>query len=381
MGQRRVVVQLTPLGRRVGLLALSLLPLAVIGGALDELRGLPTRPGAGALVFLGLLALAALAYSRWSARSGLAGLEVRAREPVCGDEGELVLLPLELVHTGRGRSLRDLELLAGHARSGVARTIGFATELAPQSTLRASCSWRLARRGHWRELRLSVASAWPLGLAEGRVEFVLEADVLALPRRLAPGLLPAQRPAGHGSHEARRRRARGQADLRDLRRWREGEDQRLVHWKVSARTGRLVLRELQGEERGVLRLFLVLRRGSGTREGFEQAVRVVATLARDALALHPEVRTAAIGATRREAPAVTRAGELHDLFAFLAQVEACDESAADLGALAREALARGELPLFVHAACGMALPAENGAAAIDAQTLEVDAPQTHGVGA
>ena len=65
--------------------------------------------------------------------------------------------------------------------------------------------------------------------------------------------LPRPPRAGHGSQEARRRGSRGSVELRFLRRWREGEDLRLVHWKVSARTGERVLRELEGEEQSVLR--------------------------------------------------------------------------------------------------------------------------------
>ena len=359
MDGRRVVVQLTPLGRRVGLLAASLAPLAVVGAALGSAAGPDAGASAGALLAVCLTLLGALGLARWRARSGLADLQVRAPDPVCADEGESVLLPLELVRSGRGRALRDLEVLAGHARLGVARTIGFAGDLEPGARARAACAWRLARRGRWRELRLSLASAYPFGLVEARLELTLAADVLALPRRLAPGLLPPLPPAGHGSHEARRRRARGSAELRGLRRWREGEDQRLVHWKVSARTGELVLRELEGEERGVLRLFLAARAAAGS-EAFEEAVRVTATLARDALARHPEVRTAVLGASRREGPVVRRSEDLFALYAFLAEVEAAPRSAIDLDAVAREARQRGELALFVHDAGEVAAPRRGG---------------------
>lgn len=371
MEERRVVVRLTPLGRRLGLLAVSLAPLAVVYAALGSAANFESGASAGALAFLCLLLLAVLAFARLRARSGIDALEVVAPDPVCADEGEAVLLPLDLRHGG-GRRLRDLEVLSGHARMGLARTIGYVDALAPRQRVRAACGWRLARRGRWRELRLSVASAQPFGLVEARLELVLAADVLALPRRLAPGLLPAVPPAGHGSHEARRRRVRGSAELRGLRRWREGEDQRLVHWKVSARSGQLVLRELEGEERGVLRIFLVARGRSGG-EGFEEAVRVVATLARDALARHPEVRTAVLGASRREAPVVRGRSDLFELFAFLAEVEGSDESAIDPLAVAREARERGELALFVFDGGTWEPPRALRAVAIDAASAEARA--------
>ena len=61
---------------------------------------------------------------------------------------------------------------------------------------------------------------------------------------------------------------------------------------------------------------LLVARGRRGSEGFEQAVRVVATLARDALARHPEVRTAVLGASRRDAPAVRKNSDLFELFAI-----------------------------------------------------------------
>lgn len=367
MGQRRLVVALTPLGRRVGLLAATLAPLACGIAALDEVAGLPTHSSAGALLFLCLCALAALAYGRLRAGADFAHLDVSAPVPVCGDEGESVLLPLVLRHGGARTVLRDVELLAGHARSGVARPVGFLDALAPGSRAQSAGAWRLSRRGHWRQLRLSAASSWPLGLVETRLELTIDADVLALPRRLAPGLLPAQIGSARGEHAARLAHAAGAAQMRDLRRWREGLDLRLVHWKATARVGALVVRELEGEERGVLRVFLVLHTTSAERESFEQAVRVAATLARDGLRRHPGVRTALLGSSRSEAPQVARAEDLFDLFACLAQVEPVETCAVDLRALARESLTRGELPVFVHAACGLPLPGGAGVHVIDVE--------------
>lgn len=381
MGERRLVVHLTPLGRRVGLLAASLAPLAWVLAALGEVAGLSTVSSAGALLFLCLCALAALAQARWRARAGFAGLELCAPEAVCGDEGESVLLPLELRRQGGKGVLRDLELLAGHARIGVARPLGFLETLEEGESARVAGAWRLARRGRWRQLRLSVASCWPLGLVESRLELSIEADVLALPRRLASGLLHAHHAGARGERAARRPRAEGAAELRDLRPWREGLDLRLVHWKVSARTGELVLRELEGEERGALRLFLVLRTSEGSRENFEEAVRVAATLARDALAQHPVVRTSLLGSSRREAPFVRRSEELFDLYACLAEVEAVDECAIDLRALAAESLALGELPVFVHAASGMPLPRMAGVRVIDCEGSIAEARPVAEVGA
>src|SRR5213078_2943113 len=86
-------------------------------------------------------------------------------------------------------------------------------------------------------------------------------DVVVYPRRVAPPAALLRQVGGLGDAPARRR-GRGH-DLHDLRTYHAGDDPRLIHWRVTARTGTLTVRELEAET--AQDAFIVLR-GDG-RDG------------------------------------------------------------------------------------------------------------------
>jgi uncharacterized protein (DUF58 family) len=121
-----------------------------------------------------------------------------------------------------------------------------------------------------------VLTRFPFGLflKAGRVAF--DAEVV---------VFPAVRPLD----EAWRRRLvtsgvrslhrRGQGhDLYSLREYRLGDDQRLIHWRSSAKAGELIVRELEAETASNTRIVLV---GDGARDGarLEAALSEAASLA------------------------------------------------------------------------------------------------------
>jgi len=150
----------------------------------------------------------------------------------------------------------------------------------------------------------------------------------------------------------------GADEQRGLREWREGEDEHLIHWKVSARRGKNVLRELAGEERAAVRLLLVgaVSQLADARadeppwhEGFERAVSIAATLAQALAARHPVVRLSFLGRQAVEAPKLSGPAGLDRWLEFLAEVEPHIGQAGDLGAHAAQARANGETAIVVHA--------------------------------
>lgn len=362
---RTTSVRLTPLGRTFQLLALT----ALVGAEVVALGDSSGAGGlrAGTLLFVPLLALLLSWIAPLLAWLALRGLEAEECEPITGLAGDEVVLPLRLRNRSRRFAARDLVVSAGRSQAGVVRPVGFLDELAPRADAVVPLAWRLTRRGRRREVRLALLSSFPFGLAEARLALTLPADVLTLPR---PGVLrelPPLPPAGGGTREARRVARSGSADLRGLREWREGEDEHHIHWKVSARRGKRVLRELAGEERGAVRLLLVgavaqLGESRGDEppwhEGFERAVTLAATLAQALSARHPVVRLSFLGRSESEAPAVRGRGRVDDLLAFLAEVEPHVGGVAGLGTRAEQVRRQGEVPLVVHAGetAGLALP-------------------------
>jgi uncharacterized protein (DUF58 family) len=110
------------------------------------------------------------------------------------------------------------------------------------------------RRGRHALPGLVLWTGFPFGLFQKsgrpvqRDRVVVYPAVRTLPRVELQGLLET------GAHE-RDRRGHGVA-VHDLRPYRAGDDPRLIHWRTSARTGDLVLREPAEEEQPRVRLVI-----------------------------------------------------------------------------------------------------------------------------
>lgn len=111
--------------------------------------------------------------------------------------------------------------------------------LAQGATVRRTAWLKLPRRG-WQEVgpwRLEVIL--PLG-------FFVKTKELAPPRRILvyPALLPGSparmEPVSGGAGEDRAGRKGREGEVRELRDYREGDEPRQIHWKQTARQGRLI---------------------------------------------------------------------------------------------------------------------------------------------
>jgi len=71
---------------------------------------------------------------------------------------------------------------------------------------------------------------------------------------------------------------RGSTDLRDVREYLPGDEVRHLHWKATARTGQLMVRDLADPEQPRFTALLDTRPGALTPSAFEEAVDVVASL-------------------------------------------------------------------------------------------------------
>lgn len=149
---------------------------------------------------------------------------------------------------------------------------------------------RLPARGLQESHPLRVLSTWPLGLMRFELTLELPTEVLALPRlgslRNTDAMLPR---AGATDHPDPRMRS-GSEEFYALREWREGMSQRMVHWKASARAGRLMLREMRAHGKPLVHLLLApptpVAGGLGNtavrerrrRMAWEESIRLTGTL-------------------------------------------------------------------------------------------------------
>jgi uncharacterized protein (DUF58 family) len=134
----------------------------------------------------------------------------------------------------------------------------------------------LPRRGRHRLAGVRVTTRFPFGLflKAGQVQLVSEIVVYPAVRPVPPDLLRQLAAMGD---RAMRRRGRG-TDLYNLRGYRAGDDPRLIHWRSSAKTQTLMVRELEAETTEDTRLVLL---GTGARapEALEAALSEAASLA------------------------------------------------------------------------------------------------------
>jgi uncharacterized protein (DUF58 family) len=135
------------------------------------------------------------------------------------------------------------------------------------------------RRGQHQIGAVRVTTRFPFGLFVKASRPIGATTVLVYPRRVPPPAGLLRQAGGVGSAPARRR-GTGH-DLHDLRAYRSGDDPRLIHWRVSARTGALTLRELEAEM--AQDAYIVLR-GDGRADlerlelGLAEAAAVATTL-------------------------------------------------------------------------------------------------------
>lgn len=119
----------------------------------------------------------------------------------------------------------------------------------------------LPARGRRRLPGVRLTTRFPFGLfvKAGRVQ--LDREMVVFP---AIGPVPAERrrELSSGGPRPLRRRGRGH-DLYNLRDYRAGDDPRLIHWRSSAKSDALVVRELQADTSEDTRIVL---EGTGARD-------------------------------------------------------------------------------------------------------------------
>ena len=142
----------------------------------------------------------------------------------------------------------------------------------------------LPRRGRHQLHRLRISSLFPIGFFHKSVQHPENLSLLVFPEIFPPGRgWPTQ--TSRSGDDVSRRSGWGH-DLFGLRRFRHGDDPRSIHWKQTARTGRLIFKEHETEESRRLSILFDNATGeldSTQRQQFERLVSEAATAALDYL--------------------------------------------------------------------------------------------------
>ncbi|MEY4940173.1 MAG: hypothetical protein RIQ93_1908 [Verrucomicrobiota bacterium] len=153
--------------------------------------------------------------------------------------------------------------------------------LDPSTETRIEWVFKPEKRGALRVGLTSVGSLFPFGFLRKDIGADLITETVVWPAPIEyrrHSIAGARRTAGG----ERVPRAGTGGDLLALRRYAMGDSHRLIHWKASARTRQLLVRQFAAETAEGYSLWLRTDAGVWTRpEQFEILVRLVATLAED----------------------------------------------------------------------------------------------------
>jgi len=204
--------------------------------------------------------------------------------------------------------------LAQAVESELRGTVPLVGRLDPGGEMRIEWLTKPGRRGLWRVELERVGSLFPFGFLRKDMGTQLGADAIVWPapveyRWHAVGA-PRRIPGGE-----RVARAGSGGDLLALRRYAVGDSHRLIHWKASARTRTLLVRQFAAETAEGFSLWLWTDAGVWPRaEQFELLISFVATLAED---LYRGGRLLRVAINTGTPLAIRR---MHDLEHFLDQL-------------------------------------------------------------
>ncbi len=199
-----------------------------------------TNTGNNALYLVEALLLALLAISGFISRRNLAALRVEAEPPAEIYAKQPFSLSVELTSLDRWFAKRLLVVAPGG--DGDARLV---PRLDRRGAAAIKLGLRFDRRGRHRIESVRVSSIFPLGLIFKSKRHPLGLEVLAFPEIL-PSQLGRPNAIGRAGEQASRKSGWGH-ELLTLRELRPGDDPRGIHWKQSARTGRMVYMEREAE--------------------------------------------------------------------------------------------------------------------------------------
>ena len=191
--------------------------------------------------------------------------------------------------------------------------------LAGGATARAAYRIPTRRRGRYRVGPLSVAVSDPFGLARRATSGAGEAELVVRPRVheiVAPVAVGSRVTAESEAPSARSMVSDLGNDFLTLRGYELGDDLRRVHWRSTARTGELMIRQDEARWRSRAAVVLDVLPAAHDTESFEVAVEAAASV------------TARLVRLRRRVEVVTSAGTLlgtggdprHDVIDTLATV-------------------------------------------------------------
>lgn len=281
-------VRVTVRPTRAGTVLLVGAGLAVIGAAWDS--------GIG-LVVLALLLLTFNAVAAFAVWRNTRDVRILTPAPVTAFASERFTFDVTLRNLASRATSFDLAMSPGgnpnHVPLGA-----FVPEVAAGDAVDSGVSHRAMARGVYGQGVLEVWSLFPLGLWRCAIRFTLPNRVVVLPRLGTIRALPPDRRKRRGAAGVGASGSGDEQELWGVREWRQGESLRAVHWKLSARRGRLLAHEFRSAPRPAVHVLLdtaIPKDSRPWRSLFEDAVSLAATLVEHQVRLGHPVRLSIAG--------------------------------------------------------------------------------------
>ena len=170
--------------------------------------------------------------------------------------------------------------------------VSYLFHISAQSSQIASYRVRFPRRGLYKLSRIKAVTRFPFGFFERSVSIRQPQEILVYPRIIDVKPVLEGAHMDLGEYETGRK-GHGHS-LYGLRDYTPTDSARYIHWKVSARTSKIMLREFEKEEKKKITLFLDNEVGesipSEFHEEFEKAVIYTASLAKYLIDLEFQVQ-------------------------------------------------------------------------------------------
>jgi len=243
------------------------------------------------LVLAGML-LGPLVFNLHAVVVTLRGLKVRRKMPQGVCAGDLLVASVSVSNTRRrlgtwGAVVEDeLQHDSAEAREKAVRPAVLFPYVPAGQSRKGVYRGRLVRRGRYRLGPLRVSTRFPFGLFCRTIVVGATETLTVFPRlgRLTQGWATRQHEAFAGTHHRERRHGQ-EGDFYGLRPWRSGDSRRWIHWRSSARTGHLVVRQLEQPRNRDVAVLLDLRQPAEPTpqhaEHVELAVSFAATVLSD----------------------------------------------------------------------------------------------------
>ena len=219
---------------------------------------------------LGLL-LSSIVVSGILSETSLRALRIERRLPISASVGADALVGL-IARNGKPRA--PSVGLTVREKGGDVAGRGLFLVLGPGRSEEVTYHFKPARRGVHRFEQLEVSTRAPFGLFEKARPLSAPAELIVFPRRIAPPPLEPRQLAREG--ERTTGRAGHGLEMHALRDYRPGEDARSIHWRSSARAGKLIGIDREQERRRQVCVLLDHRRAIGP--ALEEAVERAAAL-------------------------------------------------------------------------------------------------------